>query len=217
MINKNEKVINFSEFINKKPSENMTFHLENKLSVIDNIFRPGSTSFYNLITESRDYTELLSPEDRSLFEETDLGLWGEFEGVKVPLDFPIPEEEPITEAEHNGKKVNLNKPMRSSGPKKYKVYVRNPKTGKVKVVHFGDVKGGLTTKIMIHLPERVLSLDTDVIECGNLLINFQLDIGPVIYLVTNIYFQDRRFQLDIGKKWHISITDFLISELKKYI
>jgi hypothetical protein len=37
--------------------------------------------------------------------------------------------------------------MRSSGPKKYKVYVKNPKTGNVKVVNFGDMKGGLTSKI----------------------------------------------------------------------
>jgi hypothetical protein len=45
------------------------------------------------------------------------------------------------------KKVSVGKPMRSSGPKKYKVYVRNPKTGKVKVVNFGDAKGGLSAKV----------------------------------------------------------------------
>jgi hypothetical protein len=37
--------------------------------------------------------------------------------------------------------------MRSSGPKKYKVYVRNPKTGNIKQVNFGDVKGGLSAKV----------------------------------------------------------------------
>ena len=53
--------------------------------------------------------------------------------------------ESIKEAEYNGKKVKLNKPMRSSGGgKKYKVYVKNPKTGRVKKISFGDA--GLKTK-----------------------------------------------------------------------
>jgi hypothetical protein len=45
----------------------------------------------------------------------------------------------INEAEYKGKKVNLNKPFRTSGgPKKFAVYVKNPKTGNVKKVSFGD-------------------------------------------------------------------------------
>ena len=51
----------------------------------------------------------------------------------------------VSEAEYNGKDVKLNKPMRSSGGgKKYKVYVKNPKTGRVKKISFGDA--GLKTK-----------------------------------------------------------------------
>ena len=54
-------------------------------------------------------------------------------------------ESVTNEAEYNGKKVKLNKPMRSSGGgKKYKVYVKNPKTGRVKKISFGDA--GLKTK-----------------------------------------------------------------------
>ena len=41
----------------------------------------------------------------------------------------------------------LNKPKRSSGPRKYVVYVKDPKTGNVKKINFGDAKGGLTAKI----------------------------------------------------------------------
>jgi len=38
--------------------------------------------------------------------------------------------------------------MRNTGSgKKYYVYVKNPKTGKVKKISFGDVKGGLTAKV----------------------------------------------------------------------
>jgi len=142
-----ENILKFEDFIDKKPSNNLVYHLENKISVLENIFRPGSTSFFELIRESRNHQELLSDADRVLFEESDLGLWAKFEGEMVPLDFPILCDEFITEAEYKGKKVSLGKPMRSSGPKKYKVYVKNPKTGNVKVVHFGDVKGGLSAKV----------------------------------------------------------------------
>ena len=43
----------------------------------------------------------------------------------------------IEEAEYRGRKVQLNKPMRGD-VKKSKVYVRDPKTGNVKKVNFGD-------------------------------------------------------------------------------
>ncbi len=45
----------------------------------------------------------------------------------------------ITEAEYQGREVKLGKPMRdASGSKKFKVYVRDPKTGNIKKVMFGD-------------------------------------------------------------------------------
>jgi len=51
----------------------------------------------------------------------------------------------INESEYQGKKVQLNKPKRG-GSKKFYVYVRDPKTKKVKKVSFGDTTG-LSTKI----------------------------------------------------------------------
>jgi hypothetical protein len=74
--------------------------------------------------------------------KTDIGKLGLYEGKLVMLDIPIQ----INEAEYQGKDVELNKPKRSSGPKKYKVYVNNDK-GNVVKVNFGDVKGGLSAKI----------------------------------------------------------------------
>ena len=64
--------------------------------------------------------------------------FGLYEGVTVPLESPMIElsEEP-----------ELNTPKRSSGDKKYVVYVRNPDTGNIKKIEFGDEKGGLTAKI----------------------------------------------------------------------
>ncbi|OUU19058.1 MAG: hypothetical protein CBC05_00870 [Crocinitomicaceae bacterium TMED45] len=50
----------------------------------------------------------------------------------------------VGEAEYQGKKVELNKPKRG-GSKKYYVYTRNPKTGNIKKVSWGDTTG-LKTK-----------------------------------------------------------------------
>lgn len=45
--------------------------------------------------------------------------------------------ETVDEAEYQGRKVPLGKPMRGD-VKKFKVYVKDPKTGNVKKVNFGD-------------------------------------------------------------------------------
>lgn len=140
---------NFSNF--ESISENLKYHLDNNIPILENIFRPYSNSFYELIKESRELYDnkniRFSDLDNFLLENTDFGKFEYFEGNLVPLDLPIENIDFLNEAEYKGKNVKLNKPMRSSGPKKYKVYVKNPKTGKIKVVHFGDVKGGLTSKM----------------------------------------------------------------------
>ena len=51
--------------------------------------------------------------------------------------------EPVYEAEYQGRKVTLNKPMQGD-VKKFKVYVKDPKTGNVKKVNFGEK--GMTIK-----------------------------------------------------------------------
>lgn len=139
----------FNQFI--PISENVRYHIDNEISFTKNIFRTGSKAFYDLLEEVRNLYDsnqiILENLDKELYEKTDIGRFGYYKGVKVPLDIPMLNDESLNESEYKGKKVKLNKPMRSSGPKKYKVYVKNPKTGKVIVVNFGDVKGGLTSKI----------------------------------------------------------------------
>jgi len=51
----------------------------------------------------------------------------------------------INEAKHKGQDVQLNKPKRG-GPKKFYVYVKDPKTKNIKKVNFGD-SGNLTVKL----------------------------------------------------------------------
>jgi len=55
-------------------------------------------------------------------------------------DFLTKDLAPLAEAEYNGKKVKLNSPKRG-GPKKFYVYVKNPKTGRVKKISWGDTTG----------------------------------------------------------------------------
>ena len=47
------------------------------------------------------------------------------------------EDDDLDEAEYQGRKVKLGKPMRGD-VKKFKVYVKDPKTKNVKKVNFGD-------------------------------------------------------------------------------
>lgn len=50
---------------------------------------------------------------------------------------PLTDDEQLYEAEYQGRKVTLGKPMQGD-VKKFKVYVKDPSTGNVKKVNFGD-------------------------------------------------------------------------------
>lgn len=202
----------------------LQYHLDNDLTLSENIYRYSSDSFIQLFAEAREAWRdgyiTLNEEDEKLLETTDIGEYGDYNGMKVPLDLPmvspkynalfeigcaidemIENEETIDEAlsieemidyelvkelvesiggtidmdkfrkavqihnetfdysgfdllkasveyipeaEYQGKKVQLNKPKRG-GSKKFYVYVKNPKTGNVKKVSFGDT--GLSVKL----------------------------------------------------------------------
>jgi len=125
-------------------SEGLRYHSDNNLPLRDCIYRPGSKKFFSLVTEARDlYLEgvLLIDDDDADLLETDIGKFGVYEGREVALDYPIPKDiDELMEAEYKGRRVELNKPKRG-GSKKFYVYVRDPKTKKIKRVEFG-VKGG---------------------------------------------------------------------------
>jgi hypothetical protein len=135
-----------NENITKLVSDGMKYHIQNKIPLSENIFRWGSVEFFKLYNEARKlYNNGLLKEVNETdvwFLKTDLGKVGIYEGSQVLLDFPMV----IKEAEYKGRDVELNKPSRSSGPKKYQVYVKND-SGNVIKVNFGDAKGGLSAKI----------------------------------------------------------------------
>lgn len=123
-------------------SEALRYHINKNISIHDNVFRYGSEAYCNLMLEAKrllsEGTLEADVYDREVLS-TDIGEFGLYEGVRVPLDLPM------TEAEYQGKDVELNKPKRG-GSRKYYVYVKNPKTGKVKKISFGDTTG-LSAKI----------------------------------------------------------------------
>ena len=121
----------------------LEYHIDNNLTLHENVYRYSSTNFIQLFAEARDaYRDgkiQLNEEDLNLIETTDIGLYGVFEGAKVPLDLPM-----INEAKYKGKDVPLNKPKRG-GSKKFFVYTKNKK-GNVVKVSFGGTTG-LSVKI----------------------------------------------------------------------
>ena len=98
----------------------------------------------NVALKAIDYLDALD-ESYEPFPEADefnIEEDEDFEEVLGPLGFPEDETE-LFDAEYRGRKVPLNKPMRGD-VKKFKVYVKDPKTGNVKKVNFGH--GGTSAK-----------------------------------------------------------------------
>jgi hypothetical protein len=189
-------------------SEGLKHHITQNKPLTENIYRAGSENYFNLWAEarslySRRILEIQNEDDLEILTETNLGEFGILEdGTKIPLDFPMEEENKdkkeqlekailnaqeelkrfddnfekgyikihihdynikrrhlvdelilarqrlsdfrnITESKNENKPIG--KPMRG-GPKKFYVYVRDPKTKKVKKVSFGGTTG-LSVKI----------------------------------------------------------------------
>lgn len=128
-------------------SEELKYHVENKLSLTNNIFRAYSKKYFDLINEVRSLYDAglieLNEEDTEMVK-SDTGVVVEVDGQEIYLDAPYVEETEdfmtLSEVKHHGKNVNLGKPFRTpGGPKKFAVYVRKPGGG-IKKVTFGDPK-----------------------------------------------------------------------------
>ena len=139
-------------------SEGLCFHLIEGIGIDNNIYRPGSSKYFNLFREVRDLSDMglyeLNSVENYYINETDIGEFGFYNGNLVPLDYPIVEGDeslkpsvPLEVLEekkkakkggnlYKGRKVELNKPKRG-GSKKFYVYVKNPKTGNIKKVEWG--------------------------------------------------------------------------------
>jgi len=131
-------------------SEGMQYHVVNGIPLIENIYRPLSKKYFALFQEARVLYNngLLSvTEDDAELLESNIGEYGNYNGIKVPLDYPISLDELISlyesmEIDEASKEKHppLGKPHRG-GSKKFYVYVKDPKTKRIKKVSFGDTTG----------------------------------------------------------------------------
>jgi hypothetical protein len=130
-------------------SEGLQYHIEEGRQLIHNIYRPLSENYFSLFREARELYEegLLSvTEDDAELLESNIGEYAFYNGVRVPLDYPISvdeliqlqEELELEEADKKKKTPPIGKPKRG-GSKKFYVYVRDK--GKIKKVSFGDTTG----------------------------------------------------------------------------
>lgn len=84
------KNINENIIMKEIISEGLKYHLNNKISVNESVYRPGSEAHIKLLSETRGLFDKglveLNVEDEELFETTDIGRFGTFRGEVVPLD-----------------------------------------------------------------------------------------------------------------------------------
>jgi hypothetical protein len=123
-------------------SEGLKYHLSTGTPLDENVYRPGTPEFFALFNETRQFYRAgfyEATESESELLESDIGQWGVFEGKRVPLDFPMWDEgDLIPEAKYKGREVTLGVKGASRSGGRAHVYVRDPKTGKVKKVSFGS-------------------------------------------------------------------------------
>ena len=118
----------------------MVYHINNRLPLDENVFRPGTREFFGLFNEARELWREgkyeATMEEYELFQ-SDLGKWAMFEGRMVPLDFPMWDEN-LDEAKYKGRTVKLGAAGASKSGGRAHVFVRDPKTGNVRKVSFGS-------------------------------------------------------------------------------
>jgi len=163
-LNKNLPSINEGMKLKKKAfvSKELKHHLDENIPLCESEFRYGSHKHIELIKEVK---ELYNKGLISL-NEADAFIVDEFDPTPVKIkgigevylgliqeEFQS-DEELLSEAVYKGKKVQLGKPKRGgSSGKKFYVYVRNPKTGKVKKVSFGAAGGGHNLAVKLRDPK----------------------------------------------------------------
>ena len=132
----------YPEYV-RKQIEDSPVHIQMK----EKGYRPGKTrgvwqgNIDSEITLAKDkLSQNLTDEFRNEFTKKVEDL--EFvkrhmDGKPYKTSFGRETSEDVEEAKYQGREVKLGKPM-SGDVRKYKVYVKNPKTGNIKKVNFGD-------------------------------------------------------------------------------
>ena len=137
--------------VKKFVSENLQYHINRDIPLMESEFRIGSEAHLSLIKEARKLYSRgvldLCEEDEGIMD-THLGEFDLYEDTLVPLDLPMLNEGEQLDEKKKAKKKKKDPPIgkpKRGGPKAYYVYVRDPKTKRIKKVTFGS--GGLRAKI----------------------------------------------------------------------
>jgi hypothetical protein len=144
--------------VSKESIKAVVEHIRQGVPFCDSVFRYQSEAYFDTFAVAKQLHEAgLLPQVDWETEEmftTDIGESVALKGVgNVWLDVPyLDESDDLDEAEYQGKKVELNKPKRG-GSKKFYVYTKNPKTGKVKKVSFGAASGGGSLAVKLKDPK----------------------------------------------------------------
>ncbi|MDA9268182.1 hypothetical protein N9P60_00290 [bacterium] len=128
--------------INEANSNYPDFDLDKNVRYQDTVITSGMWRYTDKESGGKGIYRNLMNDQFLGFSSEDLGYFKKHLGSHFDMS------ESLSEAKKKTKKntKKLNKPTRdSSGGKAYKVYVKDPKTGKIKTVRFGS--GGLRAKI----------------------------------------------------------------------
>lgn len=139
---------------NKNISTGLKYHIDNNIPLNECVYRYGSDAQISLYNEARKLVLKnnisLKQEDEDIIKELEIKKVVIKNIGEVYLDLIYEQE--INEAQYKGKNIELNKPKRG-GEKKFFVYVKNPKTGKIKKVSFGAKEGGGNLSVKINDPK----------------------------------------------------------------
>ena len=142
-------------------SNNLKYHIDNKIKLASNIFRIHSDNFYEVFNEARKLWKEGSIdvcEEDAWLLNTDIGKKAYLNGQLVPLDVPmeITDDESFYVKAEKKEHGRLNSPRRIGkgdpgyGRKKFIVHVKNPSTGNIKTITFGDAN----LSVKANNPER---------------------------------------------------------------
>jgi hypothetical protein len=160
-------VLNESLVAKSTLSPDLQYHVDNKLPLLENTFRYGSTAFLNLWSEARKlYSRNMihvNDTDKAILAETNLGEYGMYEGKKVPLDLPMLEENKLSYKDLKSGSIYRYDIEIQQGPMKGKKFITDNEFVK-------DDGSNLIFKIIkIHTPETAKYLDKkvgDIIRTG---------------------------------------------------
>jgi hypothetical protein len=148
-------------------SESLQYHIDHNIPLVENIYRYGSESFFNLINETRELYKKgeidLCLADKELLQ-TNIGDKSMFEGKEVWLDIPMENTEILSEDDKFKGKKSGSPTRDTSGGKAYKVYVAgcskktdsNPRG--IKLIRFGSGDITISVKLVIGLVDYHVTL-----------------------------------------------------------